>query len=524
MYREMFHKGIEWRAHAHAIRRLYGTWLALRADNRAVPFREFDPATLGDIADDMIVFRPAGNGDMVYSHYGRSLVDRVGTDMTGQASSRIRESVGAFFRECNARVLESDEPLLTLHRSALSGQVHLWERLVLPCRDTDGEPVIVIIAKPRQFRDDLLAAVLDASLDAIVAVHLIRDDAGIPVDGEFVSVNRRAAEWSGVTVEAMLHQSSVLTLCPWLVESGLWRRYVDVAVTREPLQLVTRYPCADAERWLEIACVPFGDGFMVTQADITERKQTEDAMRQSQAEYARANAALKAEILRRQALEEELSHLATRDSLTGALNRRAITQGLRDAIARSARYAHPVSIVTMDLDHFKHINDRFGHAGGDAVLRRTVDLLTHGLREDVDLVGRLGGEEFVVVLPHIGAAEGVGVACRMRELLAGASVDHPDGEIRFTGSFGVAAWDGRETMDRLLSRADAALYRAKAAGRDRVALDEGLGDIHVLDHGGVVPLQPSAEPPPFTPSTRQGTAPRAPRRARRQAPALPPQA
>ncbi len=152
------------------------------------------------------------------------------------------------------------------------------------------------------------------------------------------------------------------------------------------------------------------------------------------------------------------------------------------------------------------------------MLRRTVGLLTHGLREDVDLVGRFGGEEFVLVLPHVGVGEAVGVASRMRELLARADVDHVDGPIRFSGSFGVAAWDGRETMDRLLSRADAALYRAKAAGRNRVALDEGYGEIHVLDHGGEAPLQPSGEVQPFTPTTRQGTAPRRPRRA--TAPAL----
>lgn len=517
MYREMFDKGIEWRAHAHSIRRLYGNWLALREQARAVPFSEFDPATLGPIADDMIVFRPTADGDMIYSHYGRALVERVGTDMTGKLSTRILETIGAFFRDCNNRVLATDEPLLTLHRSAIAGQVHLWERLVLPCRDPSGEPVIVIIAKPRQFRDDLLSAVLDASLDAIVAVRLVRDDAGLPVDGEFVAVNQRAADWNGQTVEAML-QAPVLTLCPGLTESGLWTRFVDVALTRQPLQLVTRYACADADRWIEIACVPFGDGFMVTKADVTERKNAEDAMRQTQAEYAQANAALKAEIQRRQALEEELSQLATRDSLTGALNRRATTEGLRDALARSARYAHPVSVITMDLDHFKHINDRFGHAGGDAVLRRTVGLLTHGLREDVDLVGRFGGEEFVLVLPHVGVGEAVGVASRMRELLARADVDHLDGPIRFSGSFGVAAWDGRETMDRLLSRADAALYRAKAAGRNRVALDEGYGEIHVLDHGGEATLQPSGEVQPFTPTTRQGTAPRRPRRA--TAPAL----
>jgi diguanylate cyclase (GGDEF)-like protein len=518
MYREMFDKGIEWRAHAHSIRRLYGNWLALREQADAVPFSEFDPASLGPVADDMIVFRPTADGDMVYSHYGRALVERVGTDMTGKSSTRILETIGQFFRECNNRVLATDKPLLTIHRSAIAGQVHLWERLVLPCRESSGAPVIVIIAKPRQFRDDLLAAVLDASLDAIMAVRLVRDDSGTPVDGEFVAVNRRAADWNGHTVEGML-QSPVLTLCPHLATTGLWVRFVDVALTRQSLQLVIHHACADADRWIEIACVPFGDGFMVTKADVTERKNAEDAMRQTQAEYARANAALKAEIFRRQALEEELSKLATRDSLTGALNRRATTEGLRDALASSARYAHPVSIITVDLDHFKAINDRFGHAGGDAVLRRTVRLLTHGLREDVDLVGRFGGEEFVMVLPHVGVAEAAGVACRMRELLAGSPVEHEDGPIRFSGSFGVAAWDGRETMDRLLSRADAALYRAKAAGRNRVALDEGMGEVHVLDTGGDATLQPSGEIPPFTPTTRQGTAPRRPRRA--IAPALP---
>ncbi|KAF0133185.1 MAG: putative diguanylate cyclase [Xanthobacteraceae bacterium] len=508
MYREIFDTQIDARAHAAAIRRLYHRWMALRADGERVPFREFDPATLGPVADDMIVFRKTDGHEFVYAHYGRALIERAGIDMTGQPSSRIRESVGAFFRQCNIRAVKSGQPLFTLHRSAIAGQVHLWERLVLPCYDEAGQPVVVVVAKPRLFRDDLLAAVLDASLDAIMAVRLCRDEAGKVIDGEFVAVNRRAAQWAGLSVEAML-QTSVLALCPQLQASGLWDRYVAVALTREPDQFVTRYPQGGADHWLEIACVPFGDGFMVTYADVTERKLAEDAMHQSQAEYARANEALKAEIRRRQDLEEELSRLATRDGLTNAFNRRAITDGLAKAMALSERYAHPVSIFTMDIDHFKRINDRHGHAGGDAVLRATVDLLTHGLREDVDLVGRLGGEEFIAVLPHIGLDEAVGIACRMRTLLASAAVPFEGNEIGFSGSFGVATWDGRETLDRLMSRSDAALYKAKAAGRNAVAMHGGSDEIVVVHQPAPSTLDLD-DLPPFRPATRQGTAPRRP--------------
>jgi len=509
MYREIFDSQIDERAHSAAIRRLHNHWVALRAAGGRVPFSEFDPALLGPVADDMIVFRRKDDGEFVYAHYGRALVERAGIDMTGQPSSRMRESIGAFFHQCNMRALESGEPLFTLHRSAIAGQVHLWERLVLPCHDESGEPVIVVVAKPRLFRDDLLAAVLDASLDAIMAVRLCRDHTGAVVDGEFVAVNRRAAQWVGLTVEAML-QTNVLALCPLLKTSGLWDRYLAVALTRQPHQFVTLYPHGDEERWLEIACVPFGDGFMVTYADVTERKNAEDAMRRSQDEYARANEALMAEISRRRDLEEELSRLATRDGLTNALNRRAVTEGLGKAMALSERYAHPVSIFTMDLDHFKRINDRHGHAGGDAVLRATVDLLTHGLREDVDLVGRLGGEEFIAVLPHIGLDEAVGIACRIRTLLASAAVPYEGESIGFSGSFGVASWDGRETLDRLMSRSDAALYKAKAAGRNAVAMHDGSGEIVVVHQPAPSALD-LTDLPPFRPATRQGTAPRRPR-------------
>ncbi len=505
MYCEIFDTGIDERAHAPVIRRLYARWQALRAEGPAVPFSYFAPQTMGPAADDMIVFRPLPDGDMVFAHYGRALVERNGVDMTGLPHSHLKEPIGAFFRDCNARVAASGQPLFTLHRGKSAGPVHLWERLVLPCQDETGETLLVVIALPRLYRDDLLASLLDASLDAIVAVRLIRDEQGRVTDGEFITANRLAAEWSGISVEAML-QTTILKLRPDLKDAGLWDAYVQAAELRSPLQLITPWTILGRQCWMEVACVPFGDGFTLTVTDVTEKKKALDREREAQGELARANEALKEEIRRRQDLELELSRLATRDSLTGVLNRRAVTEGLQRTMATAERYGHPVSVLAMDLDHFKRINDEHGHAGGDAVLRHVTDLLTHGLREDVDLVGRLGGEEFVIVLPHVGLTDAVAVACRMRAVMAETGVMHDDRPIVFSGSFGVACWDGRETMDRLLSRADTALYRAKAAGRNAVAVDEGAGEIVVAVAPPQAPLQPSSEP--FMPSTRQGTGPR----------------
>ena len=157
---------------------------------------------------------------------------------------------------------------------------------------------------------------------------------------------------------------------------------------------------------------------MVTYTDITKRKADEDAARQREAEIATANQVLQKEIARRQELEAELNRLATIDPLTGARNRRAIAEGLQNTLALSERYGHPISVFVMDLDHFKRVNDTHGHAAGDIVLRSTASILTHGLREDVDMIGRLGGEEFIAILPHTGLEGAVLVAERIRKMLA----------------------------------------------------------------------------------------------------------
>jgi diguanylate cyclase (GGDEF)-like protein len=135
---------------------------------------------------------------------------------------------------------------------------------------------------------------------------------------------------------------------------------------------------------------------------------------------------------------------------------------------RAGRYGGALSVVMLDIDHFKHVNDSWGHAIGDEVLRRVVHAINLGLR-DIDILGRLGGEEFAVLLPETALDQAVAVAERLRQAIAEIQVPVGDGVTTVTASMGVAERcrdDGN--VDHLLGRADRALYTAKQAGRDRV--------------------------------------------------------
>jgi diguanylate cyclase (GGDEF)-like protein len=156
------------------------------------------------------------------------------------------------------------------------------------------------------------------------------------------------------------------------------------------------------------------------------------------------------------------------DGLTGLANRRSAEETLDAELARAERFATPLAIVFADLDDFKAVNDTHGHAAGDAVLRRLADVLRATLRE-IDLAARWGGEEFALVLPGTDLAGALRVAERVRERLAEEVVTAADGaEIRVTASLGVAAYPDLETAAALLEAADAALYEAKRAGKNRV--------------------------------------------------------
>jgi diguanylate cyclase (GGDEF)-like protein/PAS domain S-box-containing protein len=169
-------------------------------------------------------------------------------------------------------------------------------------------------------------------------------------------------------------------------------------------------------------------------------------------------------------MEAELRRLATIDSLTGISNRRHFMEMARKEINRSLRHTHAFSLIMMDIDHFKKINDTHGHATGDRVLMECSRLCTTQLRES-DIMGRLGGEEFAIALAECDAKGALIVADRIRKAISSHTVLIDGGAIHFTVSMGVSEFCPADNLDSLLERADSALYKAKKNGRNRVRLN-----------------------------------------------------
>jgi two-component system cell cycle response regulator len=165
---------------------------------------------------------------------------------------------------------------------------------------------------------------------------------------------------------------------------------------------------------------------------------------------------------------ERLERLAHTDPLTQLLNRRALTERLTEEMERALRYESSLALLMVDLDHFKRINDTFGHLVGDDVLREVSALVRHTIRP-TDLVARYGGEEFLVLLPDTAHDTAVAMAERIRERVAGHGFAAHEG-LALTSSVGLASFPSAriESVEDLFARADAALYRAKADGRNCV--------------------------------------------------------
>ncbi|MBL3823673.1 diguanylate cyclase [Marinobacter sp. EhC06] len=181
----------------------------------------------------------------------------------------------------------------------------------------------------------------------------------------------------------------------------------------------------------------------------------------------------------RKTLENELEEMATRDPLTGLFNRREMSRVLEEELERARRYQRPMAVLWVDFDHFKDINDTFGHAAGDSVLRSISRLLLGSVRS-VDSIGRFGGEEFVIVLPEMDLEEAQETAERLRRKVA----EEPqplgnDQTVPLTISVGVAVYpDHGQTASTLCAAADKAMYLAKERGRNCVAMAHLHDQVH----------------------------------------------
>jgi len=181
-----------------------------------------------------------------------------------------------------------------------------------------------------------------------------------------------------------------------------------------------------------------------------------------------ANERLRAELSRRQRVELDLVHKANTDPLTKVANRRHFEEQARDEFIRCQRTHQPMSLMLIDVDHFKWINDTHGHSTGDEVLRTLSDTLVDQVRR-IDVMGRLGGEEFAVLMPGADRQRAEEAAERLRARIATLRVETPEGRVRLTVSIGVTECDvWTEQLASALDRADDAMYQAKANGRDQV--------------------------------------------------------
>jgi diguanylate cyclase (GGDEF)-like protein/PAS domain S-box-containing protein len=251
-----------------------------------------------------------------------------------------------------------------------------------------------------------------------------------------------ATALAGRSVGDVIAASDREVLLGWVARTG-----AAAGLTSEANETLTcrLEPRDGEERWAEVTLTdlsadPAVSGLMLRLRDVTERRR----------------------------LERALEELATTDPLTGMANRRRFDETLRAEAERCLRAGSPLTLLLLDIDHFKAVNDTYGHPAGDAVLKAVAAQCRAAVR-DIDLVARVGGEEFAVLLVEADPVEGEQVADRMRRLVAATHVPipgHPP--LTCTVSLGVAAFTSDPTD--LMTRADAALYRAKAEGRNRVCI------------------------------------------------------
>lgn len=356
-----------------------------------------------------------------------------------------------------------------------------WERLILPCRGPDQAEQLFEIVQPRGDQAGLLRAVLEASCYGMIAVRALRDGSGALADAVVLAANRRAAAYLGRIGGAMVG-GSLLALMPGLKPLGAWARCGRVVAEQVTERFDLQCSRDGLDTWLQVTAAPLGDGFVLTLSDVTDLKYALFDMEVLKEEAERAREDLATEVSARRMVEGELRRIAVTDGLTGVLNRRGFDEIARTMTATARRYGHPLSVIAIDIDHFKRVNDVYGHAAGDAVLVGVAQIINAELRQDSDAVSRMGGEEFMVLLPHTDAEGAAIVAERLRRRVMETPITIGEQAITVTASFGVRNMPECGNTERMLIEADAALYTAKQSGRNCVVVSDPLAPRREAPH------------------------------------------
>lgn len=272
--------------------------------------------------------------------------------------------------------------------------------------------------------------------------------------GVVAAVGRKEAYAQIVRLQSL----TVLMVSGLLLGVGLTAYLLGLSIVR-PLDSLTKGAAKVAEGNLKVDLPIVSRGEVGYMTEVFNNMVTR--LRQGREELAAINKTLKEK-------NRELEEIAVTDSLTGLYNRKHLIETLTHELARGQRYDHPVSVLMIDIDHFKRYNDTFGHLAGDRVLAKMASIFIESLRR-IDYVARYGGEEFLVMLPETESQEALSAAERIRTRVAGETFTHHNEKVSITVSIGIAGFpENGRSLESIIASADAALYRAKRRGRNRV--------------------------------------------------------
>lgn len=423
-----------------------------------------DRDVMKEYGKNLVVIEPVGDQEFAFLYAGAEIPNHGSESLRAKTTAMIAPATGALFRLGCSEAIATGDAVCVNHQSSGEGKVHRWECLFLPLEDGEGHPMIGVLCMPRELKHEFYRAILDTMPHAVVVVSPVRDENNEIVDADIIASNAKALELVGESSQDDLHGRTIRHAFADGSALGPWDRHLAVLRSGKAQVFDFHHRTETNSQWFQMHAAPLREGLAISLIDISEIKR-------GFLEIEHQKKMLLDEMEQRRGLEQELWALAHLDPLTTLPNRRAFRDAAMLKLAEAQTAHRPCAVVAIDIDHFKRINDAYGHGAGDTVLRRVADIIKAPLRPDADIAARMGGEEFTVLLPDTDAEAAMAFAEKLRRRVEQTVVVAGDSEIRATISLGIAMNRKTSNLDDLINRADRALYTAKRSGRNKVATE-----------------------------------------------------
>lgn len=442
-------------------------------------------AEFAHVADRLMSLVEEGD-DLIYEKVGRSVTAIFSHLVPGLRLSSIENPSITLFAWRYRRILADGQPSLCVQRRTGSSAMGVNERLILPVL-ANGRGALLIYVRGRETENELLRAVFHASSDSITVIEAMRGEDGRINDFRTIAANAETARRLGRTADALIGATLIANF-PHAEATRAVHHFAKAIETQAPGSFEISYVQNGLSTDRLFRFMPWGEFLTVTGVDtgpeIAARRAIENKhdelltahrlleqraidLKASNDALQRTTVELREEIRRNKILELELIHLAQHDGLTGAPNRSYFDLRFEEALLEAQRDGSQLVLCVVDIDRFKEINDRFGHAGGDEVLREVSRRLATVVGKS-GVVGRMGGDEFAVILSGKNDRRAIEdtVDCLVRVGMAPFMIECR--EVPISLSVGAALYpDDGQTTRELTAAADMAVYRAKRDGRGR---------------------------------------------------------